>query len=102
MRCLAWCGGHRHSLLLSGLLSAAYGDGCVESEVLLLEEVLNSVSIQEALDESVTDVLLSEQNLQVLASSRRLTRKLSKVSPGCCVQRRKVLLSTDSLMWPST
>ena len=59
MRCLAWCGGHHHSLLLSGLLSAAYGDGCVESEVLLLEEVLNSVSVQEAFDDLVTDVLLS-------------------------------------------
>ena len=37
----------------------ACGDGFVESEVLLLEEVLNSVSVQEAFDDLVTDVLLS-------------------------------------------
>ena len=59
MRCLAWCGGHRRSLLLSGLLGTACGDGFVESEVLLLEEVLNSVSVQEAFDDLVTDVFLS-------------------------------------------
>ena len=44
----------------------------------------------------------AEQKLQVLASSRRDTKKSSNDSPGCCTRRRKFLRSTDSLIWPST
>ena len=42
------------------------------------------------------------QMLLVLASSCTDTKKLSNVSPGCCVRRWKFLHSTDSLIWPST
>ena len=45
--------------------------GCFLCPALLSEEVFNRVTIQES---------WSEQNLHVLASSRRLTRKSSKVA----------------------
>jgi hypothetical protein len=47
-------------------------------------------------------VQASSQKLQVFASSRRETRKSSKVSPSCCVRDLKARLSTDSLICPLT
>ena len=47
-------------------------------------------------------VHLSEQKLQVLASSRKDTRKSSNVSPSCWTRLRKLRRSTDSLIWPCT
>ena len=44
----------------------------------------------------------SEQKLQVLASSRRDTRKSSNVSPSCWTRLRKLRRSTDSLICPCT
>ena len=43
----------------------------------------------------------SEQKLHVSDSSRRDTRKLSNVSPGCCKGCQKFLHSTDLFMCPS-
>ena len=59
MQYLTCSRGYHSSLLLSGLLGSASGLGFIESEVLLLEEVLNSISVQETFDNFVTDVLLS-------------------------------------------
>ena len=42
----------------------------------------------------------SEQKLQVLASSRRDTRKSSNVSPSCWTRLRNLRRSTDSLICP--
>ena len=47
-------------------------------------------------------VQASSQKLHVFASSRRDTRKSSKVSPSCCIRDRKARLSTDSLICPLT
>ena len=105
MRCLTWCGGHRSSLLLSGLLGAACGDGFVESEVLLLVEVLNSVSVQEAFDDLVTDIFLSAVIRAELAGLGQLAEADQEVIESftrLLCAARKVLLSTDPLMWPST
>ena len=44
----------------------------------------------------------SVQNLHVLASSQRVTRKLSNDSPGCWAYQRKFQHSTDSIICPST
>ena len=44
----------------------------------------------------------SKQKLQVLASSCRLTKKSAKDSPGCWQHWRKLCLSTDSFICPST
>ena len=44
----------------------------------------------------------SLQKLQVLASSRKDTRKSSNVSPSCWTRLRKLRRSTDSLICPCT
>ena len=59
MQCVTWSRGHHSPLFFSGLLGSASGHAFIESEVLLLEQVLNSISVQEAFDDLVTDVLLS-------------------------------------------
>ena len=40
------------------------------------------------------------QKLHVLASSRRATRSLSKVSPGCCDCQHRACHSMDLFLWP--
>ena len=77
---LMWGGGHLCPLPLG---SSAFGDGFIQSEVLLLQKVFDRISVEKAFDDLIFLVQSSEQNLQVLASSRRLTRKSSNVSPGC-------------------
>ena len=59
MRRLTWGGGHLCPLLLSSLLSSACGDGFIKSKVLLLQEVFDRVSFQQAFVKLVSDVLLS-------------------------------------------
>ena len=43
----------------SGLLGSACGDGFIQSEVLLQQKVFGRVSVQEAFDDLVLDVLPS-------------------------------------------
>ena len=38
--------------------------------------------------------------LQVFTNLRRVTKKSSKLSTGCCVRRRRMCHSTDSFTWP--
>ena len=73
VQCFTWSRSHRSTLLLSGLLGSASGNGFIESEVLLLEEVLNSISIQEAFNDLVTDVPLSAVIKAKLTSLGQLT-----------------------------
>lgn len=48
-----------------------------------LFQILNCISFEDASTNLVTDVILGAENLQVLANSRRLTRKSSfEDSPG--------------------
>jgi len=42
-----------------------------------------------------------KQKLHVFTSSRSVSKKSSKFSPGCWVRLRKLRHSTDSFMWPS-
>ena len=59
---MAWtCEGSCGVVVISArcLLSSAFGDGFIQSEVLLLQKVFDRISVEKAFDDLISDVLLS-------------------------------------------